>query len=222
MTTVKYIAQLKGVRELALHGAADAAWWRRHLAAEGLEPVEADGAATIVVTGLEARWLVWPFRDLSVAVVARRIDTGDAGVCLARAFNASSFLVFLESRWFRLPYSVRPVRLDWGGTVSMRLGHDELVAALAAREPGTKPEESGYTGPLFLPSGRDGRRWLMVRIRGRTFAFDFDGALDRFEVDAACTDPVLRGLRESGFRGVRWEVRQDATHERSKTFRARG
>ena len=42
---VKYIAQLAGVGELALHGAADLDWWRAHLAGEGYEPVEADGAA---------------------------------------------------------------------------------------------------------------------------------------------------------------------------------
>ena len=45
MKPVKYIAQLAGVGELALHGAADLDWCRAHPAGEGYEPVEADGAA---------------------------------------------------------------------------------------------------------------------------------------------------------------------------------
>ena len=52
-TAVKYIAQLKGVRELALFGAADLTWWRDHLASEELEPVEVDGEAQVLVTGLD-------------------------------------------------------------------------------------------------------------------------------------------------------------------------
>ena len=87
MPPVRYIADLTGVRELALHGAADRGWWREHLAGEGLEPIEADGAAQVLVTGLDARWLLWPFRDLSVSVMARRSGSGETGLYFARAFK---------------------------------------------------------------------------------------------------------------------------------------
>ena len=133
MRPVKYVAQLTGVRELALHGVADLSWWRAHLAGEGLEPVESDGSAQVVVTGLDGRWLLWPFRDLSVSVVARRPDSEETGIFFARAFNASRFLVFFESRWFKLPYSRRAVRVEVGESPSMCLGDRDLFAQLAPR-----------------------------------------------------------------------------------------
>ncbi len=215
-TPVKYIAQLKGVRELGLFGAADLSWWTDHLTGEGLEPVEVDGHAQVLVTGLDARWLAWPFRDLSVAVAARRSGSDETGIFFARAFNSSRFLVFFERRWFKLPYSRNAVRVELGDSSSMRLGRDDLLAVLGRREP-APPKEMGYTGPLFLP----GRRWLMVNIFGLTSTFEFDDDRDRFEVSSECADPVLAGLRASQFRGVCWHVRQSATHERSKTFKVR-
>ena len=218
MSAVKYIAQLGGVRELALHGAADLSWWREQLVGEGLEPVEVDGAAQVVLTGLDARWLLWPFRDLSVSVVARRSGSEEAGLLLARAFNASRLIVFFESRWFKLPYSRRAVHVEVGDSGSMRLGEGDVLAEMAPRTPGGEPAEMSYTGPLYLP----GRRWLMVDIRGLTSTFEFDGACDRFEIARECVDPILAGLRASRFRGIRWHVRRDATHARSKTFRVRG
>ena len=213
---VKYIAQLNGVRELGLFGAADLSWWQDHLAGEGLEPVEVDGSAQVLVTGLDARWLAWPFRDLSVAVAARRSGS-ETGLFFARAFNTSRFLVFFERRWFKLPYSRRAVRVELGDPSFMRLGKEDLFAEMGAREQ-SEPKEMGYTGPLFLP----GQRWLMVNIFGLTSTFDFDADRDRFEVASTCADPVLTGLRASQFRGIQWHVRQSATHARSKTFKVRG
>ena len=211
---VKYTAQLKGVRELALAGAADLSWWKDHLAGEGLEPVEADGAAQVLVTGLNARWLAWRFRDLSVSVMARRSGSDETGIFFARAFNTSRFLVFFETRWFKLPYSRSAASVELGDPSFMRLGDDDLFAELGHRKEAVH-EEFDYEGPLFLP----GRRWLKVHIYGATSTYDFDADRDRFEVAPGFADPVVAGLRASEFRGVRWHVRQSATHARSKTFR---
>ena len=91
-STVKYIAQLKGVREVALLGAADLSWWRDHLVDEELEPIERDGRAQVLVSGLTSKWMGIPFRELSVAVAARyRSDSAEEGFFLARGFNTSRF-----------------------------------------------------------------------------------------------------------------------------------
>lgn len=213
MVSLKYIAELRGVRELALHGAADVSWWRKHLAGEDLEPVDVDGRARVIVTGLDARWRLWPFRDLSVTVLARRSGAKKQGVCLARAFNASRFIVFFEARWFKLPYSRRPVRVDLGDGATMRLGDGEVVGRMGPREPAGE-RDMGFEGPVFLP----GRRYLRIRTSGPTSTYDFDAGRDRFEVAEECGDPVLSGLRHSGFVGVQWRVSENATHARTKTF----
>jgi len=207
--TVKYIAQLNDVRELALLGAADLSWWRDQLAGEGLEAVDVDGHAQVLVTALDAKWMGIPFRDLSVAVAARRAD--ETGLFFAQAFNASRFLVFFERYWFHLPYGFRAdVRAE---PAAFSLGAD-VSARMAPREPAPE-QEMGFAGPLFLP----GRRWLRVNVHGATSLFDFDPARDRFEVGAGAPDPFFSGLALSQFRGRQWHVRESATHARSKTFR---
>lgn len=228
-TAVKYIAQLKGVRELALFGAADLTWWRDHLASEELEPVEVDGEAQVVVTGLDTKWMGIPFRDVSVVVAARR-QTGspETGVFFACAFNASRFIAGVERWWFHLPYRFRAdLHVELGESAAIRLGGQpapDLFAEMGFREASEEPlQEMGYSGPLFLPQGRDRtrRRWFMVQIQGLTSTFDFDAARDRFEIGSECSDPILAGLRASKFHGVQWHVRRNATHARSKTLQAR-
>ena len=228
---VKYIAQLEGVRELALLGAAELSWWRDHLTGEELEPVEVDGHAQVLVTGLDAKWMGIPFRDLSVAVAARcQSGLTETGFFFARAFSSSRFFAGVERWWFHTPYLFRAdLQVELGNPAAIRLGGQpsvDLFAELGPREPSAEPapaQEMGYTGPLFLPKGRDRtrRRWLMVQIHGLTSTFDFDAARDRFELGPECPDPILAGLRASQFRGIQWHLRRNATHARSKTLQVR-
>lgn len=227
---VKFIAQLKQVRELALFGAAELSWWRDRLAGDDLEPIDVDGAAQVIVTGLDTKWMGIPFRDVSVAVAARPLSgSAEAGFLLARAFNASRFIAGVERRWFHLPYRFRAdLHVALGDAGTIRLGRPpaaDLIAELGPREPSGEPapaEERQYTGPLFLPKARPGarRRWFMVKIHGLTSTFDFDPARDRFELAPEPPDPILAGLHASRFHGLQWHVRRNATHARSKTFQA--
>lgn len=226
---VKYIAQVEGVRELALLGAADLSWWREHLADEELEPVEVDGRAQVLVTGMAAKWMRMGFRELAVTVAARRReDQAETSLFLAGSFNSSRFFAGVERWWFHTPYRFRAdLYVELGDPATIRLGGQsapDLFAELGSRETSEEPlQDMGYTGVLLIPKGRDRtlRRWFMVRIQGPTSTFDFDATRDRFEVATECPDPILGGLRDSQFRGIQWHVRRSATHARSKTFQAR-
>lgn len=230
-SAIKYVGQLYGVRELALLGTADLSWWRDHLAGEELEPIEVDQSARVLVTGLESKWMGMPFRDLSVSVSARCLyGSKEEGYLLAGAFNASRFITFFERRWFKSPYQFRAdLHVELGNQSTIRLGNEpaqDLIAEMGPRESEENPvpaEEMGYTGPLFIPKGRDRtiNRWFMVKIHGLTSTIDYDAKRDRFEISSECTDPILSGLRASQFRGIEWFVRQNATHKRSKTFQIR-
>jgi len=106
--SVKYIAALKKVNELALVGSADLSWWRDFLASEDIEPVDVDGKAQVLVTGLVSRWMGIPFIDLSVIVAAQgRSGLAERGYYLARGINTSRFLAGVERRCLRLPYRYR-------------------------------------------------------------------------------------------------------------------
>jgi len=52
-TPVKFVAALKGVREVSLLGTADLPYWRQVLAKEGLVATERDGAAQIMVVAAD-------------------------------------------------------------------------------------------------------------------------------------------------------------------------
>ena len=216
---------------MALEGTADWHWWRNHLEGDQLEPVGVDGLAQVIVTGLDARWIGIPFRDLSVAIAARRLSRPEEqGYYFARAFNASRFFAGVERWWFHTPYLYRrDLHMEVGDAPAISLGSRPTLDVLAKPGPGRPSggpdptQEMGYNGPLFLPRGDDRarRRWLMVRTHGLTSTFHFDAACDRFELGTECPDNILAGLRASHFQGVRWHLRRNATHARSKTFKAR-
>ncbi len=222
---------MKGVRELALLGAADLSWWRDHLADEELEPIERDGRAQVLVSGLTSKWMGIPFRELSVAVAARyRSDSAEEGFFLARGFNTSRFFAGFERWWFHTPYRYRPdlhVELQCRAVISLGgRSTADLLAELGPREPAgslTSAQEMSFEGPLFIPTGRDRsrRRWFMARIQGLTYTFDFEDNCDRFALASRSRDPILVGLQTSQFRGVQWQLRPNAAHARSKTFQAR-
>jgi len=229
--SVKYIAALKKVNELALVGSADLSWWRDFLASEDIEPVDVDGKAQVLVTGLVSRWMGIPFIDLSVIVAAQgRSGLAERGYYLARGINTSRFLAGVERRCLRLPYRYRgDLHVDLDGTPTILLGGQtaaDLDVEMGLREPSEESQpqqESGYTGALILPNASDRirHRWFMVDIRGLTSEYAFDAARDRFEIGSECSDPVIAGLRASRFRGTTWHRRRNATHARSKTFRVR-
>ncbi len=228
---VRYIAKVEGVRELALTGAAELSWWRDRLAGEELEPVEVEGRAQVIVTGMDAKWMGVPFRELAVIIAARRRSgLTEAGFFLAGSFNTSRFFSAVERWWFHTPYLFRAdVHVQLGNPTVIRLGsraNPDLLAELGSREPSEEPapaQEVGFTGTLFLPKGRDRTRyrWFTVRIQGLTSTFDFDAARDRFELGSECSDPIFAELRASRFRGIQWRLRPNAAHARSKTFQVR-
>ena len=65
MKSIKWAANLDGVREVSLWGTADAAYWRDYLASEGLVPDELDGKARIMIVAAEGRFMSLPFREIS-------------------------------------------------------------------------------------------------------------------------------------------------------------
>ncbi len=228
---VKYIAQLNGVRELGLFGVADLSWWRKQFTEEFVEPIDVDGRAQVLVTGLDSRWMGIPFRDITVFIAARsRFGSRESGFFLASAFNASRFMAGVERWWFHLPYQFRgDLDVGLGNRLAFRVGEPanaDVDAELGSRDSSCETEtacEMGFAGPLFLPRGRDGTRarWLSVRVHGQTSTFEFDAERDRFEIHSEPPDSIFAKLHASGFRGLEWHVRRNATHARSKTFQTK-
>ncbi len=228
---VKYVATVENVRELALMGAADLAWWREYLAGDDLEPIEEDGCAQVMLVGIDAKWMGIPLREISIIVAARcKHNLVELGYLLASAFNASRFMTFFERHWFHTPYTLRvDQKVTLGDSSSICLGRQptpDLFAELGPREASERqasPKEMGFTGPLIIPAANDRTRraWFMITIHGLTSTFDFDSDRDRFELGPKTTAPIFDALRDSQFRPKQWFVREHATHARGKTCKIR-
>jgi len=69
--TFKYIAVLPHVREIALLGTSDLAFWTDRLAGEDLCPLDFGGQAHVLISAIEARFLGIAFREISITVFVR-------------------------------------------------------------------------------------------------------------------------------------------------------
>jgi hypothetical protein len=115
-------------------------------------------------------------------------------------------------------------------SVALVLGGETVFEAAMGPgpDPGGRPRrptfqgDGGWSGPVYLPNaapqGRGGRRMFFAKVRGRTEAY---AALsgDSLAIRPPRGDFVLRALTDSGFALSEWEIRPDATHAKSKTYR---
>jgi hypothetical protein len=53
----KYVAEIRQVQEVALHGWADLGFWSDRLRPQGLDAVSDDNRAQLVLTAVAARWM---------------------------------------------------------------------------------------------------------------------------------------------------------------------
>ncbi len=223
-TAIKYVADLKHVREVSLLGTADLAFWEGRLREEGLAPAAQDGKAQLLVIAAAAKYLGLPFREVSFSVLV----AGHAQAAfLVRAFNSSRLFAFCERAFFSTPYHPGDVRVSAAVPTSVEVSAGGALfraemqadASALAREP-SRSGEDGWQGPVFLPGGRGGKGNLFfARLHGHTRAYPFLPSRDAVTVRPAPGAGALQALVDSPFAGKEWVIREDAEHAKSKTYR---
>lgn len=221
---IQYVAELPHVREVSLVGTADLGFWTDRLRVEGLEPLDCDGRARILVIAADSRFLRLRFQEISFSIV---LSSG-SGAFLAQAFNSRRFFAFCERKFFRTPYAFGRLRVSASLPASVQLTrNDELLfraemgAGAAPLPPGSSPYQAGWEGPVFLPSRGQARsrgRRFFARIRGAAQTVAFEPSRDVLELRPASGLPTFQDLIDSGFRATHWLVRQDAVHAKSRTY----
>jgi hypothetical protein len=226
-TAVKYVADLKHVREVSLLGTADLAFWADRLRKEGLVPAEQDGKAQLLVIAADAKFLGVRFRELSFSVL---VSGHGHGAFLIQAFNSSRLFAFCERAFFSTPYYHGDVRVSAAFPASIELTagggavfRARMQGASAPGEGLARGGEDGWEGPVFLPAGRHGKgrpgNLFFARIRGHTRAYPFLPSGDSLTVRPSADSGALQALADSHFAGMEWAVREDATHAKSKTYK---
>ena len=218
---IRWAAELSGVREVSLEGAADLAFWRGRLAPLGLEPAAAGGEARVMVLAGDARFLGVRFRELSFCVLLQGRGAWREGGYLLGAFNSRRFFAFCERTFFSTPYRHGDVRVSVTAPAGMEVSVDGRVpfrAAMGHRDVGPL-DEGGWEGPVFLPPrARGPARVFFARLRGPTFTAPFDPSVDALALAPGPGDDAIRALADSGFRATGWVVRESAVHAKSKTY----
>lgn len=234
--TIKWAATLSGVREVSLLGTADLAFWAARLRPQGLAPAAHEGRARVMLIAAKAKFAGVRFRELSVSVFARREgpDGPREGAFLVRAFNSSRLFVFSERVFFSTPYEHGHVRVVARTPASIELVRPDGAVAFRAAMAGAgttreaaKQGDGGWEGPVFLPGkvGRNGDlaagrgKLFFARLSGHTSTYPFVVGCDSLGIHPGSTDGVLADLLASGFIADHWEVRADARHAKSKTYR---
>ncbi|MDB5288873.1 MAG: hypothetical protein JWL69_114 [Phycisphaerales bacterium] len=225
---VKYVAQLKHVREVSLLGTADAAFWNDYLAVHGHRAAERDGRAQIRIIAADGRFAGIRFRELSISVLVKnpedRLDREAA--FLVQAFNSSRAFAFCERAFFATPYVHGNVRVSVSSPVSIGLvGNEQVlfIAEMPLRAPSYCGDQQ-WEGPVFLPDTRHGTgrdpRLFYARISGYTRTYPFDSSADSLTIVPSERSLGLQALIDSRFAAREWAVREDATHCKSKTYKA--
>lgn len=216
-------AEIHPVREVSLAGTTDLASWREWLQKEGLAAAESEGKAQVLITASDSVFKGVPFRELAVSLKAVPLGAGPEaeGYTLVHAFNSSRFFAFVERAVFHTPYYPAAVTVEPRLPASVRVtrGADTLfLAEMGAESAGRQPLSDGpdgYRGPIFLPHGRV----FYATIEGRTQTYSFDPVRDVATFAPTSREPLLERLRDSGFQGATWMVRESARHAKSKTVK---
>ncbi|MBP9500694.1 MAG: hypothetical protein KBF17_00890 [Candidatus Promineofilum sp.] len=214
---ITYISTISNVREVALRGTADLAFWRERLHPLHIAPHDDNGRAALLLTSIEADFHGIPFRELSISVVV----AGGGGAFLAHAFNSSRLLAFAERLFFQTPYHLAELTIDERVPARMAVstgGHTPFSARMGQEAAGRRPVDETIEGPIYLP---DGKHVFHARLSGAGFVYPFTTA-DILEIHPATSAPIFSQLLESGFIGQEWLVRAGAVHARSKTYSRTG
>lgn len=230
---VRYVAVVRGSRELGLVGHVDPDWWRRRLAPEGLVPFAPHGPLEVTVAAVASRWVGVSFGEamIGLPVAARDGTAAPDGLFLPAGFNSSRVFAWFERHWFRTPYEHAAVAVDGAsptGFAVVQQGRAVLEARRAAgarsdpQSPAEAPRDDCWEGAILLPQRPRGasfrREKFFARLAGPVREVPFaPQAGDSFATAEADAHPVARALHESQFAPHAWRIRDVAEHARSKT-----
>jgi hypothetical protein len=216
-----YISTIRDVREVALRGTADLAYWRDRLRPEGLTPFDENGRASLLLTGIEAKFRGIPFRELSISLQVSEDGATPSGAFLAYAFNSSRLLALAERVFFQTPYHRARLTVDekTPARLGIALGNNTLFAArMDSPRPPSRREAVLFDGPIYLPGSR---HVFYARLSGPADVYPFQPE-DSASIVPNAKAPIFAGLLESGFKGTEWLARAGAVHARSRTYRRPG
>lgn len=215
---LQFTAYIENVKEVALYGTAELAYWRKELAKEQLYPYNDHGRAGILLSAPHLLWKGARFNELSVSIAVSTREDGNSadGFFLVHAFNSNRFFAFAERLFFQTPYYYGRVQMSEHVPVhfAVKNGAETAVEGrMNGERPPARTETEHFEGPVHLPGGQ----YFIARISGMTDFYPFAPG-DTFALHSP-REKVFQQLAESKFTGVEWRIRENAVHGKGKTMK---
>jgi hypothetical protein len=228
---VKYVAEIKNIREICLVGSADFQFWKTHLGQLRLSPTNFAGHARVLISAVKLKWMGIAFEELSIVIPidppnSGPPDSGTHSLYLVSAFSTSRLLAWCERTFFQTPYEHAQISLQAEQPWSFELGDGSLstIVVQSQRAAPTETIEDDWSGSIFLPTARQvsNRKFFCAKLSGPVqvapFAATAAAAPAQFKLQPSHQQPAIGLLVDSHFAPIEWRVRPNATHARSKTF----
>ena len=219
---VKYVAQIKNVREICLVGSADFEFWKTRLAPLRLSPTNFAGSARVFISAVKLKWMGIAFEELSIAIPIDPPDSGTHSVYLVSAFSTSRMLAWCERTFFQTPYQHAPITLqaDQPWSFELREGLHSTIAAQSQRTAPAATVEDDWSVSIFLPTahGSAKPKFFHAKLTGPVQVAPFTATSGTFKLQPSPQQPAIQLLVDSHFASIEWRVRPNATHARSKTL----
>jgi hypothetical protein len=223
---VKYIAVVKGAREVTLVGSAEYNYWADRLLHDNLVPQKVNGRAEVILSAVQLKWMGVNFREFSVSIsVHDRAEPSIDGIYLVSAFNTSRMFAFIEKHHFRTPYCHSNIDVSVQDPWSLQLfdGVRPVIKSERRSECDVESCDETWEVRIFLPNSARGDKpsdkLFFAKLSGATQIARFSASSDSLALTPSNQHVVVQSLVDSGFTGREWRVRSGATHARSKTYR---
>ncbi|GAB4578682.1 MAG: hypothetical protein Fur0022_14180 [Anaerolineales bacterium] len=214
---IQFAAYIENVKEVALFGKADLAFWRERLNQERFFPYNDGGKAGILISVPHLLWKGARFNELSISLAISEQEDGGTpdGFFLPYAVNSNRFLAFMERVFFQTPYHYADIQVLEQMPVQFAVKHGtETVCEgkMSGKRDPARREVEHFEGPVHLPGGK----YFLARISGMTDFYPFS------ETDVLAVNgtraTAFEWLRESNFTPIEWRIRGNAVHGKSKTY----
>lgn len=225
MTSVKFIAEIRNVKEVSLVADADLAFWQEQLSREGLFPYNCNGKAELIISATDITWgLRTNELTIGLWICNHQAANSRDGLYLIQAFNSSRLFAWIERTFFHTPYIPGRIQVEDRGLAKLQLSDSQGVILnihMTENIVSSHASDESWQGAIFLPRDRPHisrqSRFFVAKLGGYTQTYPYVPALNSLTI-ASRAQPVFQWLLESNMAGKEWRIRNNAIHARSKTF----
>jgi hypothetical protein len=225
MGETKYVADVRDVVDVTLRGSGNLDFWIRYLAQFQLVPLNEEGEASLFILSGKLKWNGVRFAEVAFWVALKDPQYPHAAF-LVQAFNSCRFFAWCERVFFQTPYAHAACEvINDSSKVSVSITKQSAsllsanTAALGRFRRGNA-DDNEWNGPVFLPPTDPGesQRYFIAQIVGDSRVAPFRSE-DIFTLSTGAGEEGPRTFMESGFQPREWQIRDNATHRKSKTFK---